>query len=425
MATESTEHTENKNMEKEYSSTIWPILYFEADWPSNIPSFELGVQLIRADQKTLNDIAGINRDGYGGNPQGLDNIRNYTQWFIAMRQPRVDERIPVNEKGISFAENLQWSIVKSFLLCLQLVRSTKAICTFKFPAEIHDGLIEDVDTREDPYGINADEPDVYPPTENFKEGDLQTLSFLWSSIIKLRKLDIGNVLVSDARFFRDCDIKAGEDATKRMVDILISNPAYLEISEEERKRFASSLSETELWKEYYKESFQKVFLEKQEQAFSGRTRLGRALNLFFEGLYLPLQHAFLSMCLVLETLFTIDEGETTHKITTRLAKIIGPRGNKGKEKRKELYKRAKKVYEERSGIVHGAKLIDTENDDVLKDAFFFARRGLQCILLYPILMSLYSDPGTTDKKLKGKKKDIAKNAIRDYFLDLDLQCDKE
>jgi len=75
--------------------------------------------------------------------------------------------------------------------------------------------------------------------------------------------------------------------------------------------------------------------------------------------------------------------------------------------------------------VHGAKLIDTENDDVLKDAFFFARRGLQCILLYPILMSLYSDPGTTDKKLKGKKKDIAKNAIRDYFLDLDLQCDKE
>jgi hypothetical protein len=110
-------------------------------------------------------------------------------------------------------------------------------------------------------------------------------------------------------------------------------------------------------------------------------------------------------------LFTIDRGETTHKLTTRLAKIIGRRGKDGKEERKELYKRAKNIYEERGNIVHGTKLIDPENNDVLKDTFFFARRGLQCILLDIKLMSLYSATGG--------------NAIRDYFLDLDLQCEKE
>jgi hypothetical protein len=211
----------------------------------------------------------------------------------------------------------------------------------------------------------------------------------------------------------------------------MSHPAYLELSGEEHKqhkeKWTSSIKKAEdkgeWWQEYYKESFQKVFLEKQAEVFSNRTRIGRALNLFFEGIQLPLQHSFLSMCLVLETLFTVDEGETTHKLTTRLAKIIGRQGIEGKEERKEIYKRAKQVYDERSKIVHGDKLIDNENAELLKDAFFFARQGLQRILLAPKLLALYSDPGTTDKKVKGKIKDAAKNAIRDYFLDLDLQCD--
>jgi hypothetical protein len=400
-------------MENEYSSMIWPILYFEADWPPNIPIFDLGVQLIKADETTLKDIAGIDRDGYANNPNGLDNIRNYTHWFLAMRSPKIDERIPVNEKGVSFAESLQWSIVESFLLCLQLVRSTKAICTFKFPVEIREGFIEEVDIREDPYGEDSKEPDVYLP-ETFKEYDLQLLTDLWSALIKFRKLDIANALVSDARFFRDCDIKAGEDATKKMVDLLMSNPAYLEISEENRKLFASSLSETELWKEYYKESFQKVFLEKQKEAFSARTRIGRALNLFFKGIQLPLLHSFLSMCLTLETLFTVEETEITYQFATRMANITG----KTLEQRKDIFERARKVYRERSNIVHGKKSIETVESEVLGDAFYFSRHSLQHILLDSKLLELYSDPITVDKN---KVSDKAIEAIRNYFRDLDLR----
>jgi len=43
-------------MEEEYSSTIWPVLYFEADWPSRIYKFDLGVQLIRAEKPILDEI---------------------------------------------------------------------------------------------------------------------------------------------------------------------------------------------------------------------------------------------------------------------------------------------------------------------------------------------------------------------------------
>ncbi len=88
----------------------------------------------------------------------------------------------------------------------------------------------------------------------------------------------------------------------------------------------------EWWEGYYSESFRKVFNADKEETFSDRTRIGRALNLFCEGLRLPRFHSFLSMCLVLETLFTIGEGEISHKFAVRLSKIIGAQGRLGETK---------------------------------------------------------------------------------------------
>jgi hypothetical protein len=120
------------------------------------------------------------------------------------------------------------------------------------------------------------------------------------------------------------------------------------------------------------------------------------------------------MCLVLETIFTVEEAEITYQFATRLANITG----KTLEQRKDIFKRARNVYNERSNIVHGRRSIETVDPDILKDAFFFARQSLLHILLDSKLLALYSDPITIDKtKISGK----AAEAIKDYFRDLDLR----
>ncbi len=409
-------------MKNENLSNIWPILYFKADWPSNSYNFDLGVKIIKADESILDKDARI--DDFGSNVGGLEDFIENTDWLLVVRYIEVDKHISVNKKDMSFfIDSLEQAIKESFLMSLQLVRSTEAICPFRFLGKLSEDCIEDLNNPEGSFlwkseggrlMINSDRPPVYLP-ETFEIGDLQILTDLWSAIIKLRNLDFSKKQINTEEFFAACDKEASKNAEKKEDDFFMALGCSEDVSEEERKRGGFR-------KDFYKDSIQNVFLEKQEELFSNRTRIGRALNLFFEGLRLPLQHSFLSMCLVLETLFTVDEGETTHKLTTRLAKMIGSRGANGKEERKEMHKRAKKIYDERSNIVHGDKLIDAKNTEVLKDTFLFARQGLQRILLDPKLLALYSDPGTTDKKVKGKLKEDARNAIREYFLDLDLQC---
>ena len=88
------------------------------------------------------------------------------------------------------------------------------------------------------------------------------------------------------------------------------------------------------------------------------------------------------------------------------------------EERKDIFKRARDVYKERSNIVHGRRSIETVNINILKDGFFLARKSMQCILLDNKLLELYSDPITSDKT---KDSDKAIKAIKNYFRDLDLR----
>jgi hypothetical protein len=411
-------------MEKEYSSTVWPILYFKADWPSKSYKFDLGVQLIKTDQNMLREITDYSNNCWLSNTQGADNMRDNTSWFLVIHRPEVYEHISVSEIGMSFVGSLHNSIIESFLMCLKLIRSTEAICPFEFPAEIHGDTIDEVDTTDDFYGINSDKPPVYLP-ETFKIDDLQLLTDLWSALIKLRKLDFWKKLIDTEEFFAACDKKAGEDATEKMVNFFMTHEYYENISEEEkkkaRKQWTNSIKEAinkgqkgEFWKDFYRDSFPAVFMEKQEEVFSNRTRIGRALNLFFEGLHLPLQHSFLSMCLALETLYTVEETEITYQFATRLANITG----KTFVQRKDIFERARSLYRGRSNIVHGRKSIETIDSNILKDAYLFARQSLQHILLDSKLLKLYSAPITSDKTRDQHK---AVKAIKEYFRDLDLR----
>jgi len=419
-------------MEKENLSKIWPILYFKADWPAEMYKFDFDVRLIKANEEILAIVRDVESPAWGNNNKAMCDFCNNTEWFLSLPSPKPTEHISSNKIGISFEEQLQEAIINSFLMCLRLLRQTAAICPLKVNNVELAGESIDPDSfrnaldEADYFGINTDNPPVFMQ-ESLQLGDLQLLTDLWSAIIKLRKLDYWSTLVYTEEFFAACDKKAGEDATKKLVDFFMTHGLYADISEEERKkareRWTISVKEAiskgkadEFWKDFYKDSFPEVFSEKQEEEFSNRTRIGRALNLFFEGLHLPLQHSFLSMCLVLETIFTVEETEITYQFATRLANITG----KTFEQRKDIFERARKVYRERSNIVHGRKLIKTVDPNILKDAFFFARQSLQRILFDDMLTRLYSDPITSDKT---KDPDKAIKAIKEYFRDLDLRCD--
>ncbi|MBC8473172.1 MAG: hypothetical protein H8D56_27245 [Planctomycetes bacterium] len=410
-------------MEKECSSRIWPILYFKADWPAESYKFDFDIHLIKANDDILAILKKPESFDHG---EAIHNFSCYTEWFLALPSPKPTEHVSPSKSGISFEDQLQQAIVDSFLLCLKLIRQTAAICPLEVRNVEFEGASIDPDSFEnaldDYFGINTDNPPVFMP-ESFHLEDLQLLTELWSAIIKLRNLDCWSTWIYEEVFWADCDKKAGQDAVKKIVDVIMSSPAYLELSEEElkqhRKHWTASFNEA-LYKgdqflhDLYKDNLEKVFLQEQEEAFSNRTRIGRALNLFFEGLRLPLQNSFLSMCLVLETIFTVEETEITYQFATRLANITGETF----EQRKDIFERARKVYRERSNIVHGRKSIETVPPNILKDGFFFARQSLQRILLDPNLLELYSDPITSDKT---KNIDKAIEAIKDYFRDLDLR----
>ncbi len=349
-----------------------------------------------------------------------------TEWFLSLPSPKPTEHVPPSKIGISFDGQLQQAIVDSFLLCLKLIRQTAAICPLEVRNVEFEGASIDPDSFEnaldDYFGINTDKPPVFM-AESFHLGDLQLLTDLWSAIIKLRKLDRWSTWIYDEVFWADCDKEAGQIAVKTIVDAIMSSPTYFELSKEERKKnrkhwtakFKEALGRGDQFlQELYKESLEKIFLRRQEEVFSNRTRIGRALNLFFEGLQLPLQHSFLSMCLVLETIFTVEKTEITYQFATRLANLTG----KTFEQRKDIFERAREVYRERSNIVHGRKSIETVNSNIFKDGFFFARKSMQCILLDSKLLELYSDPITSDETKDPNK---AIKAIKDYFRDLDLR----
>ncbi len=415
-------------MEKENSSKIWPILYFEADWPAESYKFDFDVRLFKASEDILAIVANVESPAWGNNNKAMCDFSGNTEWFLSLPSPKPTEHVSSNKIGISFEDQLQQAIVNSFLLCLKLIRQTAAICPLEINnvelsgESIDPDSFKDALDEEDYFGINTDKPPVFIP-ESFHLGDLQLITDLWSAIIKLRNLDRWSIWIYDEVFWADCDKQAGQGAVKKIVDAIMSSPAYLELSEEElkqhRKHWTASFNEAldkgdQFLHDLYKDSLEKVFLQKQEEAFSNRTRIGRALNLFFEGLRLPLQHSFLSMCLVLETIFTVEETEITYQFATRLANITG----KTFEQRKDIFERARKVYRERSNIVHGRKSIETVEPDALKDGFHFARHSLQRILLDSKLLALYSDPITIDKI---RISDKTVEAIRNYFRDLDLR----
>jgi hypothetical protein len=134
------------------------------------------------------------------------------------------------------------------------------------------------------------------------------------------------------------------------------------------------------------------------------------LALFEDGIHLPPLHALLSMCLVLESLFTNDSASVTDKLAMRVALTVGCGAPYGQ--REELYKEVRKVYEARSRIVHGHELFSSQGEE-LRQSLELARRSLECILRDRALRRLF---GPSDRRKGATDED----RLRCFFNTLSL-----
>jgi hypothetical protein len=429
-------HMESDSNQNRATSKPWsfyPLIHLSADWTHDFhDDFELDVRVVRADADVLRTMQGIVQADSPKFP-GEYVFEHDVQWLLAIHLGDVEEHVNIYEIGMSFVDRIEETLVETFLACLRMIRQTPVICPVKFYGSLDENSVEIDASFAD--RLNYNEPDYEAPPvqwpEMFQDADLDVLKDLWRSMVSLRRLAYWIKEPFEEKFFSNLQQKAHARVTEI---IERRNP-------ERPKLFAATIVEAienmggEVWKSIYGEAFREVFGEEREWVILARTRIGRALMLYNDGLHLSLLHSFLSACLALETLFNIDRGEITHKIATRLAKIAGaattPEARQ--KERKDLYDNAKAVYKARSSIVHGSGLIDALDEAVKKDAFRLVRLSLQGILLKPSLLKLYADQATMDKigrergkkgkkrKKEKKRKEGSKPAtLQDFFEELDL-----
>lgn len=389
--------------------TLWPVLHFEADFAGKFyDCFGLGAYLIRAEPDVVDEFFEIVSSSL--NPYSY-SIRDCFHWALAIRLPHAPGHVPSAKPGEPFPDlerRVQTWLVNTFLTCLRLIKPTKAICPTKFSAVIDSGsIVKGTVKEDDDYQVC----DLFLPagsrSEPFTDADLLQLVEIWDAMVRLRKLDCLLKAALDGSLFARLDQDATAEAQRHTKFLLDQLPEELR----EKMTFSQELDAS---RHLHSPIFDSLVSKEEKERFLDRTRVGRALALFDGGLGLPRLHAFLSMCLVLETLFTIGRGEVTHKLAVRLAKICAKEADA--EATREYYQRAKNVYNERSDVVHGEKTILAVDPSVERDAFALARLSLQRILLDEKLVALYSAPGTSDEVKRKKEREL-----RDYFLELELR----
>ena len=376
----------------------------------------LDVRLIRADDTCLGQL----KDHCDGAPLVddwlFDPKCSVVRWLLALRVPQAHDHVPSQDIGFSFTDRVEDAIVASFVACLKVLRSTPAICPLSYFGKVSASTVEILGHPPWDCLTLADAPRCDWP-EKFTEEDLRLLPDVWSGMVNLRHLDIWMTAPFQEQFFAMIDRAAKSVAEKKVRsqfrDILAEHIENIAPEHRDKMREFIEAQVRDLcgdiaWNSPYSEALRMEFKEAEQRTFNIGTRIGRAVGIFEEGVHLPHLHAFLSACLALETLFTLGEGEVTHKLATRLAKVVVEKGTAAE--RLELFRRGKKVYSARSDVVHGKKAITDVSEDARKDAFNLTRMALQKILAEKRYLDLYTAP--TDKDGKG--------LLSDYFESLDL-----
>lgn len=401
------------------SSDLWsvyPLLHLEAEWTAAEQCFfELDVRLIRADKRLLQELRDVSVGPLISAEVLFDDEHPAAQWILAVRVPQAKQPVPAEDIGLDFEEWVEGGVVDSFLACLNVVGSTPATAPFRYRARLCGATLRDVGCCYDYWEDTGDPPLCYWPSA-FTDADLPVLSEVWAGIVRVRRLKEWMSKTFDEKTFAELDGQAVKQAREQ-----ISRP-LLQAAKEQGTATYRDFKETlgqyvrmlqdkkdEQWRDEYRTAFLQAFHEYQDKLFNSESRVGRALGIFESGIHLPPLHAFLSACLVLETLFTVDSTEVAHKMATRLVKMLA-RGA-GLAERRELYRRIKKMYRGRSDVVHGSKSIVALDEEVRKAVLEFAQKALQTILRDEKLVRLYTQDA------KGEDGD---GGLKQFFEGLDL-----
>jgi hypothetical protein len=382
---------------------VYPILHLDAPWQQlRIEHLALDVRLIWADDACLEQLE-KHRDLSTVFPWVFDPKVGVVRWLLALRVPQAVDHVPSTDVGFSFAEKVEDAIAGSFVACLKILRSTRAVCPLSYFGEVGVSTVKILGCP--PWDIaTADTPPRCDWPEEFTEKDLWQLPKVWTGMVKLRELDTWMTAPFQELFFQRLSQAAREKAEAELLSRMPGG-----IPENTAEEIVKHLCQETGWDSAHSEALRSLFEEEKQKTFNIGTRIGRAVGIFEEGVHLPHLHAFLSACLVLETLFTLGEGEVTHKLATRLAKVVVDEDTP--DERLDLFKRAKKVYTARSQVVHGKRAITDVSEDARKDAFNLTRKALQKILAESHYLGLYTAP--TDNEGRGR--------LSDFFESLDLR----
>jgi len=379
--------------------SIYPLVYLDAEWSISEPQgFDIEnnadglgpevatrvpvaheakhcaaeVRLMKADESLLGQLEEY-RDLSTVLEGCFDKEYGKVQWIIALRMAEVCQPVPEGEIGVSWPERVEAAIISSFLLCLKVVCSTPALCPVSYFGRVVGDSVQILGCP--PWDMSLCDQVTTPRCdwpERCEEQHLRLLHDVWPGIVEARGLRNWLRPEWQDRLFSKVDRGAVTGALSPGIRKALQ-AARLPESEEGVVRLVGQ----DFWDQAYREAFRAEFAKEEDACFS-KTRIGRALGVFDGGVHLPELHAFLSVCLVLETLLSTDSQELAHKLAVRLAKII--MGEADPAERRELFRRAKKVYGARSRVVHGETTIAEEPEAVRQDAFVLTRRLLQGIL---------------------------------------------
>jgi hypothetical protein len=394
---------------------IYPIFHFDAPWEhQRIGHLALDVRLIPADDSCLRQLKEHCDESLVSDSKNwfFDPEHGIVHWLLALRVPEGIDHVPVQDIGFSFTERVEDAIATSFLVCLKVLHSTPAICPISFFGQVRGAAIELLGHPPWEFHTTGYAPRCDWP-EEFTEDDLRLLRDLWSGMVNLRKLDTWMTAPFQELFFQRLSNAAKEKAERETRSYFERRLSGIPANEREKARdiekaLIKRICEDTGGDSPYGEALRSLFNEEEQKAFNIGTRIGRAVGIFEEGVHLPHLHAFLSVCLVLETLFTLGAGEVNHKLATRLAKVLVDKGTA--DDRKKLFKKAKDVYTARSNVVHGKTAITDVSEEARKGAFNLTRLALQKILAERRYLDLYTAP--TDNDGKGQ--------LSEFFESLDL-----
>lgn len=125
--------------------------------------------------------------------------------------------------------------------------------------------------------------------------------------------------------------------------------------------------------------------------FENRKALRRSLYYLNSALHLQQwESGFVMFTITLESLFTTDSNEITHKIAERIAWFL----ESNPEKRQEVFNQMKEIYQIRSKIVHGAdirKMSSERSRKLLADLEYLTQKIMKKILQDQSLVDSFSD----------------------------------